>query len=123
MAPAIAALQQMADSKLGHSSKALRSAREQTKAAFAYQVGRTGEMAGATDFFNTVSKMQNDVESGRNILRQDHRFIGPTMGDVAEATVDGKLELFAENVSSLSSKPMALLGRGFQYFISGITAD
>jgi len=121
MAPAMAAIQQMADSKLGYSAKARRSAREQTKAAFALQVGRTGQMGGATDFFNTVSKMQNDVESGRNILRQDHRFIGPTVGDVTEATVNGKLELFAENI--VSSNPMALLSRGFDYIVEGITAD
>ena len=121
MAPAIAALQQMADSKLGHSSKALRSAREQTKAAFAYQVGRTGEMAGATDFYNTVSKMQTDVEAGRNIIRQDPRFIGPDLETVTDAALRGNLERFLQNVGTLS--PVSWIGKGFQYLVDGITAE
>ena len=70
MAPTWAYATQLADKKLGYSATALKSAREKTKAAFAITVGRNGEMAGATDFYNTVSKMQTDVEAGRNIIRQ-----------------------------------------------------
>tara|TARA_R100000458_G_scaffold59708_2_gene71307 strand:+ start:1915 stop:2508 length:594 start_codon:yes stop_codon:yes gene_type:complete len=121
LVPVAALAQQMADDELGFSSRARKTAREQTKTAFAIQVGETGQMAGATDFFNTVSKIQNDVESGRNILRQDQRFIGPTVGDAVESTVDGKLEIFLRNIGSLNA--FSLLLEGFDYIIEGINAD
>tara|TARA_R110002020_G_scaffold55059_4_gene153019 strand:- start:2720 stop:3313 length:594 start_codon:yes stop_codon:yes gene_type:complete len=121
MAPTWAYATQLADKKLGYSATALKSAREKTKAAFAITVGRNGEMAGATDFYNTVSKMQTDVEAGRNIIRQDPRFIGPDLETVTDAALRGNLERFLQNVGTLS--PVSWIGKGFQYLVDGITAE
>lgn len=121
LTPYYAKAQQMADRQLGFSAKARRSAREQTKASFAYTVGKTGELAGMRDFFNTVSRIQRDVESGRNIIRQDPRFIGPDPGTVLKAAVKGNLELLFKNLQSVNA--MRLLMQGFDYVVEGIKAD
>tara|TARA_R110000824_G_scaffold366507_3_gene555182 strand:+ start:229 stop:822 length:594 start_codon:yes stop_codon:yes gene_type:complete len=121
LSPALAEVKQYADKKLGYSATARKSAREQTKAAFAITVGRNGDMAGATNFYNTVEKMQTDAEKGRNILRQDPRFIGPDLATVTNAALEGQLKRFGENISS--SMPFMALGRGLSYLIEGVAAD
>lgn len=117
--PTIAAAQQFADSQLGFSAAARKTAREQTKATFAYFVGSTGETAGMREFYNDVSRIQEDVESGRNILRRDPRFVGITPADYATATIQGNVEVFLEN---LKSSPFRVLMRGFEYVAEGILA-
>tara|TARA_R110000744_G_scaffold130994_3_gene238980 strand:+ start:1178 stop:1771 length:594 start_codon:yes stop_codon:yes gene_type:complete len=117
----LAKVQQFADDKLGFSAKASKSAREQTKAAFAYHVGKTGEMGGATDFYNTVKKMQNDAESGRNIIRQDPRFIGIDAKTASKAVAGGNMKLFFKNIEH--ALPFRMLDKGIGYFIDGISAD
>ena len=121
LVPYLAAAQHVADRELGFSGKAPKSAREQTKAAFAYHVGRTGELTGMRDFFNTVSKIQEDVESGRNIIRRDPRFSGPGFGTIAEVGTVGYIKLFLENANK--SNPFRNLLRGFDYVVDGITAE
>jgi len=121
LTPLYALVQQTADRALGQSAAAHRSAREQTKAAFALYVGRTGNMAGMRDFYNTVAKIQSDVESGRNILRRDPRFIGPGFKEVTEASVAGHVKLFLENLHA--SNAMRILMSGFDYVVEGIKAD
>ena len=121
LAPTWAAATQLIDRKLGYSATARKSAREKTKAAFAITVGRTGEMAGATDFYNTVSKMQTEAEGGRNILRQDPRFIGPDLATITDAAVKGNIERLLQNAGTLN--PLRYLGKGISYFVEGITAD
>ena len=122
LTPFMAALQQKADDELGYSAKARSSAREQTKAAFAYHVGRTGDMAGATNFYNTVSKMQTDVESGRNILRQDPRFIGPDLATATKTVLNGNLERFGTTLGAIGGIGGSILD-GMQYLIDGVSAD
>jgi len=121
MTPILAATQQFADDELGFSAAARKSAREQTKAAFAYHVGRTGDMAGATDFYNTVRKMQDDAESGRNIIRQDPRFIGTDLATASKAALSGNVSLFFKNIQS--NPVIALFTKGVDYFVDGIAAD
>lgn len=119
MLPLWAAAQQFTDAQLGYSAAARKTAREQTKAAFAFHVGNTGETAGMRDFYNTVSSIQNDAESGRNILRQDRRFQGIGAREYAEATLTGNLAVFLEN---LESSPFRVLMRGFDYIVEGVQA-
>lgn len=119
--PIRAMAQQVVDEGLGFSAKARTSAREQTKAAFAITVGRTGELAGARDFYDTVERIQKDVESGRNLIRQDPRFLGPDLGTVTKAAIKGNLELFVKNLQT--ARPMRLLMQGFDYIVEGIKAD
>lgn len=121
LAPYAAMTQQHVDEKLGVSGRAQRSARERTKAAFRYHVGRTGETAGMTDFFNAVSRIQNDIESGRNLIRQDPRFIGPDLVGVTKAAIVGNLDLFFKNIQALN--PTDMISRGFDYMIEGIMAE
>lgn len=121
LTPLTALVQQTADRALGFSAKANRAAREQTKAAFAYHVGRTGETAGMRDFYNTVAKIQADVESGRNIIRRDPRFVGPDFKTVAGASVAGHVKLFLENLHAANA--MRILMSGFEYVAEGIKAD
>lgn len=121
LVPFTARVQEFTDKKIGLSGKARRSAREQTKAAFAYQVGRTGDMVGMHDFFNTVNKIQSDVESGRNLIRQDPRFVGPDFETVGAVAARGHVKLFLENLAA--AKPMNMLMRGFDYLVDGITAE
>lgn len=121
LTPLVALAQQTADQMLGQSAKAQRTAREETKAAFAYHVGRTGETAGMRDFYNTVAKIQSDVESGRNILRRDPRFVGPDFKTAAGASVAGHVKLFLENLQA--ANPFRTLQRGFDYIVEGIKAD
>ena len=122
LTPFMAALTQKADDELGYSATARKSAREQTKAAFAHYVGRTGDMAGATNFYNTVSKMQTDVESGRNILRQDPRFIGPDLATATKTVLNGNLERFGTTLGAIGGLGSSLLD-GMQYLIDGVSAD
>lgn len=121
LTPLFALAQQTADRALGGSAKAHRTAREETKAAFAYHVGRTGETAGMRDFYNTAAKIRNDVESGRNVLRRDPRFVGPDFKTVAGASVAGHVKVFLENLEA--SNAMSILMRGFDYVVEGIKAD
>lgn len=121
MSPFLAKTQQFTDEQLGWSAKARKSAREQTKAAFAYHVGKTGNMAGATDFYNTVSKIQADVESGRNLIRQDPRFLGPDVSGATGAAITGNIAIFFQNLSA--SNPITQLIMGADYIIDGINAD
>lgn len=120
LAPYAAMIQQHIDDGLGVSGRAQRTAREQTKAAFRYHVGRTGETAGMTDFFNSVSRIQNDIESGRNLVRQDPRFIGPDLVGVTKAAIVGNLELFIKNIQALN--PVEMISSGFDYMVEGIMA-
>lgn len=119
--PLAAAAQQVADQALGKSAKAHRTAREETKAAFAYHVGRTAETAGMRDFYNTVAKIQADVESGRNLIRRDPRFVGPDFTTVAGVSVAGQVKLFLENLQA--ANPFCTLMNGFDYVVEGIKAD
>ncbi|MCP4794039.1 MAG: hypothetical protein GY882_12030 [Actinomycetia bacterium] len=121
LTPLRAAGQQFIDDGLGFSAKARKSAREQTKAAFAYQVGRTGDTAGMRDFYNTASKIQQDVESGRNLIRRDPRFVGPDPMAAGKAAVKGHLKLFFKNLEA--ANPMRTLMRGFEYVAEGIAAE
>lgn len=121
LTPIYALAQQAADRALGQSAKAHRTAREETKAAFAYHVGRTGETAGMRDFYNTVAKIQADVEGGRNIIRQDPRFLGPGLKTIAGASVAGHVKVFLENLQA--ANPFRALMRGFDYVVDGIKAD
>jgi len=121
MVPYFAKWQEYQDAELGFSAKARKTAREETKAAFAYTVGQTGQTAGMREFFNAASRIQEDVESGRNLVRQDPRFIGPDASTAAKTAVKGNLKLFFQNVQSISA--MRLLQRGFDYVVEGIEAE
>lgn len=121
LTPLYALAQQAADRALGQSAKAHRAAREETKAAFAYHVGRVGDAAGMRDFYNVVAKIQADVESGRNTIRRDPRFVGPDFKTVAGASVAGHVKVFLENLQA--SNPFRALMRGFDYVVEGIQAD
>lgn len=116
-----AAAQQVVDEQLGYSAAALRSAREQTKAAFAYQVGKTGELAGATEFYNIAKRIQTDVEAGRNLIRSDPRFVGPDLEEVSKAAIAGTVGLFVKNLKNLSS--FGVIKDAFDYVVEGITAE
>ena len=121
LTPYYAKASEMMDNQLGYSAKARRSAREQTKAAFAYHVGKTGQTAGMRGFFNTVNQMQSDVESGRHLVRQDPRFIGVDPGSATKAAIKGNLALFLKNLSA--SNPAQALTQGFDYIIEGLNAE
>jgi hypothetical protein len=121
LVPYYAKAQNLIDKELGYSARARRSAREQTKAAFAYRVGRTGETSGMRDFYNTVAKIQSDVESGRNLVRQDPRFIGADPMTAGKAALKGNLALFLKNLEA--SQPFRLLLKGADYVVDGIEAD
>lgn len=121
LTPYYAQAQQMLDDGLGYSAKARKSAREQTKAAFALYVGSTGQKAGMRSFYDTVNSMQQDVESGRNLLRNDARFVGADPVGATKAAIKGNLNLFLLNLEA--SSPMLLLKNGFAYIVEGITAD
>ena len=121
LTPYYAQAQQMLDDGLGYSAKARKSAREQTKAAFALYVGGTGQKAGMRSFYDTVNSMQQDVESGRNLLRNDPRFVGADPAGATKAAIKGNLNLFLLNLEA--SSPMLLLKNGFAYIVEGITAD
>ena len=121
LTPYIAAAQQVIDDGLGFSAKARQDAREETKAAFRYHVGRTGETAGMQDFYNTVSEIRENVESGRNILRRDPRFLGPSLDAVVEKGAAGAAQVFLENINA--SNPIIQLNRGIAYVVEGLLAE
>ena len=121
LVPYYAKLQQETDRAIGFSAKARGSAREQTKAAFSYQVGRTGELVGMQQFYETVNRIQQDVESGRNLVRQDPRFLGPDLATVTQAALVGNFELFLKNLAA--SSPLILFGKGIGYIVEGLTAE
>jgi len=121
LTPFYAMAQQYVDKELGYSSKARTSAREQTRAAFAYTVGRTGETAGMTDFFNVASRIRQDVESGRNLIRQDPRFLGPDLETATKAAVRGNFAVFLKNFQA--AKGTQVITQGFDYIVAGLKAD
>lgn len=121
LSPYYAKWQQETDRALGLSGKARKSAREQTKAAFAYRVGNTGSTVGMREFYNTVSRIQSDVESGRNILRQDPRFLGPDLSTASKAALKGNIGLFFVNLQA--AHPVRLLKQGIDYVVEGLSAE
>jgi len=121
LSPYYAKAKQMVDEQLGYSAKAHRSAREQTRAAFNYHVGKTGETAGMMDFFNIANDMQNDVESGRNLIRQDPRFIGAEPGETTKTALKGNLKVFLTNLNQ--SNPARGLVAALDYFVEGLEAE
>lgn len=117
--PYVAAAQALADSELGYSAAARIAAREETKKAFAYYVGSTGQTAGMREFYNDVSRIQEEAEAGRNILRQDPRFSGIGPIDALDLTARGGVKVFLEN---LKSSPFRVLMRGIDYIVEGVQA-
>jgi hypothetical protein len=102
-------------------AKRKKTAREETRAVFAYQVGRTGEAAGMHSFYATVQRMERDESAGRKILRQDPRFIGADIGTAAKAALKGNLALFLTNLDA--SGPVAMLRKAGDYMVRGITSE
>jgi hypothetical protein len=120
LVPIYAAAQSATDKAVGFSAAGRRTARERTKAAFAYHVGKTGEMAGAREFYKLADASAQDQESGRNLLRQDPRFIGPDIGEVSTAALKGHTKLFLKNLYAVN--PLKLLLQGFDYVVTRLAS-
>lgn len=117
LVPFWARAQSMIDRKLG-SARARASAREQTKSAFTYDVGQRGTSSNLTDFYRTATKLRADVEKGRNILRQDPRFLGPDLKTVSSAALSGYTKLLLQNLWAVN--PQRQIRDAVDYFIEGI---
>lgn len=117
LVPFWARAQSMIDRKLG-SARARASAREQTKSAFTYDVGQRGTSSNLTDFYRTATKLRADVEKGRNILRQDPRFLGPDLKTVSSAALSGYTKLLLQNLWAVN--PQRQIRDAVNYFIEGI---
>jgi len=120
LVPIYAAAQAATDKAVGFSAAGRRTARERTKAAFAYHVGKTGEMSGARQFHALADASAQDQEAGRNLLRQDPRFIGPDIGEVSAAALKGHAKLFFRNV--WAQMPIKLLIQGFDYVVTRLAS-
>lgn len=121
MSPLYAKRDQLIDRELGYSAKARRAAREEAAATYAYYNGRTGDAGPMMDFYNAVSRVRHDIESGRQLVRQDPRFIGPDLETVAGAAAVGTMELFWKNLEA--SSPVRGLVNSIDYFVEGLLAD
>jgi len=120
LVPIYAAAQAATDKAVGFSAAGRRTARERTKAAFAYHVGKTGEMSGALEFNKIADRSAQDQESGRNLLRQDPRFLGPDLEEASKAALKGHAELFLKNLYAVN--PLKLLAQGFDYVATRLTS-
>lgn len=121
LVPLHALRQSLTDQFLGYSAKARNDARQETVAAFRTTASETGLTAGVTDFYNAARRIREQVESGRNLIRKDPRFIGPDLATVSKAALKGNLDLLWKNVAALN--PFSVIGSAFDYLVEGITAE
>jgi hypothetical protein len=121
LVPLRALWQQTQDLFLGGSVKARKEARAETAAAFNWYVGKTGDVAASADFLDTATRIRQQVESGRNLLRRDPRFIGPDFETASKAALAGNVQLAMKNLKALN--PLGIIARGFDYLVEGITAE
>ena len=97
MRPFNAAFQQFVDETLGFSSIAKRRAREQTATDLA-EVSTSDKIEQARRNNATILPFLEAEESGRNILRQDPRFAGPTIVDLLKQAIPGYFALVGLSV-------------------------
>ena len=97
MRPFNAAFQQFVDETLGFSSIAKRRAREQTANDLA-NIPTAGKIEQARRNKDAILPFLEAEESGRNILRQDPRFAGPTIPDLIKQAIPGYFRLIGLSV-------------------------
>jgi hypothetical protein len=91
-----AAFQQFMDDRFG-SAKASQLGRQDAKNAMAMMIGQMGYMSeNAKELGRRMIDMRKAEEKGRNILRQDPDFAGPSMVDVTAAAATGYVKLVWE---------------------------
>lgn len=94
MTPASAALRQAVDEQTGWSARAKTAAREETKAEWATTIAHSTTIpASLRQFHRTALSLREGEELGRNILRQDPKFRGPSLGELLAKALPGYLEL------------------------------
>ena len=111
------------ESKIGRNASAAKKARADTHAAFAYQAGRTGSAMQAQDFFNTALAFRQEVETGRDVLRQDARFTGAGVSDFAKATFLDPFTRLMLNLQALTDGDTSLKTLFFEWFLREVNEE
>lgn len=107
MTPVHAALRQALDEQTGGSARAKIAAREETKAAWATSIAHSETIPAALrQFHRTEFSLREGEELGRNILRQDPRFRGPSLEELLAQAIPGYFRL---------------LGKSFDYIYEALT--
>ena len=100
LTPFVSAFQDFVDKQMGYSARAAQRAREMVKTRLAGYTKDTGDLSAARADFAYELNRQNEIESGRNILRAHKDFQGPNILDLLAASIPGYFELLWKSLKA-----------------------